>query len=44
MANINIYSTETCIWCKKAKEFFKEDNIKYTEYRNVRNKKLKEGD
>jgi len=31
MADIKIYSTESCIWCKKAKEFFKENNVKYTE-------------
>ena len=26
-----IYSTKTCPWCKKTKEFFKKNNIKYTE-------------
>tara|TARA_B100000315_G_C14515049_1_gene558767 strand:+ start:747 stop:983 length:237 start_codon:yes stop_codon:yes gene_type:complete len=25
-----IYSTDECIWCKKAKEFFKENKIKYS--------------
>jgi glutaredoxin-like YruB-family protein len=26
-----IYSTKSCIWCGKAKEFFKEHKIKYKE-------------
>ncbi len=32
MANVTIYSTPTCPWCLKAKEFFKENNIEYTEH------------
>ena len=31
MKNATIYTTKTCIWCKKAKEFFKENNIRFTE-------------
>ena len=26
---VTIYSTEFCIWCRRTKEFFKENNIKY---------------
>lgn len=26
-----IYSTESCPWCKKAKEFLEEHNVKFTE-------------
>lgn len=26
-----IYTTPTCSWCKKTKEFLKSKNIKYTE-------------
>ncbi len=26
-----IYTTESCPWCKKTKEFFKEHDIKYKE-------------
>lgn len=26
-----IYSTSTCPWCMKAKDFFKENNVKYEE-------------
>jgi len=29
--NVKIYTTSSCPWCKKTKEFFKENNIKYEE-------------
>ena len=32
MATVEIYSTPTCHYCNLAKEFFKENNIAYTEY------------
>jgi len=32
MKNVTIYSTQTCHFCQMAKEFFKENNIAYTEY------------
>lgn len=28
---IKIYSTEMCMWCVKAKEFFRENKIKFEE-------------
>ncbi|MAG52404.1 MAG: NrdH-redoxin [Nanoarchaeota archaeon] len=31
MTNVTIYTTPTCGYCHKSKEFFKEHNIKYTE-------------
>jgi len=31
MATVKIYSTPTCPWCKKAKEYFKENNVKFTD-------------
>ncbi|MBL7055222.1 glutathione S-transferase N-terminal domain-containing protein [Candidatus Woesearchaeota archaeon] len=31
MATVKIYSTPTCPWCKKAKEFFKANNVKFTD-------------
>jgi len=31
MKNVTIYTTKTCVWCKKAKEFLKENNIRFTE-------------
>jgi len=32
MQNVTIYSTPTCHFCRMAKEFFKANNINYTEY------------
>jgi len=29
MANVKIYSTPTCPWCKKAKAYLEEKGIKY---------------
>ncbi|HEV8289845.1 MAG TPA: glutaredoxin family protein [Candidatus Norongarragalinales archaeon] len=31
MPNVKIYTTPTCVYCKMAKEFFKKNNIKWTE-------------
>lgn len=31
MTKVKIYTTPECPWCKKAKEFFKEHGVKYTE-------------
>lgn len=30
MANVKIYSTPTCPWCKKAKAYMEEKGIAYT--------------
>lgn len=32
MANVTIYSTPGCVYCKMAKEFFKENNIAYDDH------------
>jgi glutaredoxin 3 len=32
MKNVTIYSTPNCHFCHMAKEFFKANNIPYTEY------------
>ena len=32
MKNVTIYSTPTCVYCNSAKDFFKENNVEYTEY------------
>lgn len=32
MKEVTIYSTPTCHFCHMAKEFFKENNIAYTEH------------
>lgn len=31
MANVTIYTTPTCTYCRAAKEFFKENNVAYQE-------------
>ncbi len=31
MSQIKIYTTPTCPWCKKTKEFLKQNKIKYSE-------------
>jgi glutaredoxin-like YruB-family protein len=31
MPTVKIYTTPTCSWCKKTKEFLKSKKIKYTE-------------
>ena len=32
MAKVEIYSTPWCVYCKMAKEYFKKNNIDYTDY------------
>ena len=32
MKKIEIYTSDTCIQCKKAKEYLKENNIDFIEY------------
>jgi glutaredoxin 3 len=32
MKPVVIYSTPTCTYCKAAKEYFKKNNVTYTEY------------
>ena len=36
---IKIYTTPTCPWCKKTKEFFKENKIKFKEIDAASDKK-----
>ncbi|MCI5997360.1 MAG: glutaredoxin family protein [Peptoniphilaceae bacterium] len=31
MAKVVVYSSESCTYCKQAKEFLKDNNIEYTE-------------
>lgn len=31
MANVTIYTTPTCVYCKMTKNFFLDHNIQYTE-------------
>lgn len=32
MKTVEIYSTPTCHFCQMAKEFFKNNNVEYTDY------------
>jgi len=32
MKSVTIYSTSTCHFCHMAKDFFKDNNVAYTEY------------
>ncbi len=32
MKDVKIYSTPTCVFCNHAKDFFKANNVAYTEY------------
>ncbi|MEE9515151.1 MAG: glutaredoxin family protein [Candidatus Brocadiales bacterium] len=38
MAEVKIYTTPTCPYCLKAKEYFAEKGIKYTEYNVAQDK------
>ena len=30
-SSVRLYTTSTCPWCIKTKEFFRENNVKYSE-------------
>ena len=32
MKNVIIYSTSTCPWCIRAKQFLKDNNVAYTDF------------
>lgn len=38
---IIIYTTSTCPWCLKTKEFFKENNVKYRDVNVQENEKAR---
>ncbi len=42
MANVKIYSTPSCVYCKMAKEFFGKNNVQYTEYNVADDMKARE--
>ena len=42
MANVTIYSTPTCVYCKMAKEFFQKNGIQYTEHNVADDAKARE--
>tara|TARA_Y100000310_G_C19995824_1_gene496185 strand:+ start:212 stop:475 length:264 start_codon:yes stop_codon:yes gene_type:complete len=39
--SVKIYTTTTCPWCQKTKEFLKENKIKYQEINIADNEKAK---
>ena len=42
MANVLIYTTPTCVYCKMAKEFFKKNNVSYQEFNVAEDEKARE--
>jgi glutaredoxin 3 len=42
MANVIIYSTPSCVYCKMAKEFFAKNNVKYEEHNVAADMKARE--
>lgn len=42
MAEVKIYTTPTCPYCVKAKEYFKKKGIEYTEYNVAQDKEALE--
>ncbi|MBU0580496.1 MAG: glutathione S-transferase N-terminal domain-containing protein [Candidatus Margulisbacteria bacterium] len=41
MVTVKIYSTPTCPWCLKAKQFFKEKKVKFTNLNVADNEKAR---
>lgn len=37
MKNVVIYTTPVCVYCKKTKDFFEKNNVKYTEHDVIKN-------
>ncbi|MEK7542547.1 MAG: glutaredoxin domain-containing protein [Patescibacteria group bacterium] len=42
MANVTIYTTPTCVYCRAAKEFFGEHNVQYEEKDVARDEQARE--
>lgn len=42
MAKVLIYTSPTCAWCKKTKEFFQKNKVKYEERNIVQEKYAQE--
>ena len=41
LSKVKLYTTSTCPWCVKTKEFFKANNVKYTEINVSENEKAR---
>ena len=42
MANIIMYSTPSCVYCKMAKDYFTKNNLAYKEFNVVEDEKARE--
>jgi len=42
MANVKIYSTPSCVYCKMAKDFFQKNGVQYEDYNVAADKKARE--
>ncbi len=42
MKQVIIYSTPSCVYCRMAKEFFKKNNIQYTEHNVAEDERARE--
>ena len=42
MANVIIYSTPTCVYCKMAKEYFQKNSVQYTEHNVASDEKARD--
>ena len=42
MPKVTIYTTPSCVYCRMAKDFFKKNNVEYTELNVVNDEKARE--
>lgn len=42
MSKVTIYTTPSCVYCRMAKDFFKKNNVEYTELNVVNDEKARE--
>lgn len=42
MAKVTIYTTPSCVYCRMAKDFFKKNNVEYSELNVVNDEKARE--
>ena len=42
MQNVIVYSTPSCVYCRMAKEFFKKNNVAFTEHNVAEDMKAQE--
>ena len=42
MPKVTVYTTPSCVYCRMAKDFFKKNNVEYTELNVVNDEKARE--